>query len=89
MQNKSIGLIIYLKPIKDNDLFIKILSANDKVVSGFVYGGSSSKKKLTYQSGYFIEFNQLQKNPNSLNLINGEITSPFIGSVFNDKFKLY
>ena len=56
--------------IKDNDLYIKVLSANDVVLSGLVYGGNSSKKRLTYQLGYLIEFNQLRKNSNSLNSIN-------------------
>ena len=61
MQSKTVGLILFKKPIKDNNLYIKVLSANDKLLSGLVYGGNSSKKKLTYQLGYFIEFNQLQK----------------------------
>ena len=89
MQSKNLGLILYSKPIKDNDLYIKILSANDKVISGLVYGGNSSKKKLIYQIGYFIEFIQLQKNSNSVNSINGEITSPYIVDIYNDKFKSF
>ena len=62
MQNKVIGLILYVKPVKDNHLYIKILSANDNILSGVVYGGNSSKKRLTYQPGYFLEFNQSKKN---------------------------
>ena len=46
MQNKLKGIIFYTKNIKDNDLFIKILSSNDYVNSGMVYGGNSSKKSL-------------------------------------------
>ena len=89
MQSKNLGIILYVKPIKDNDLYIKILSANDKIVSGLVYGGNSSKKRLTYQPGFFIKFNQLQKHPNSASSINGEIVSPYIGSICNDKFKSF
>ena len=89
MQNKGAGLILYLKPIRDNDLYIKILSANDIVLSGLVYGGQSLKKRSTYQPGYFIEFNQLQKNYNSINLFNGEIISPFIVNIYYDKFKSF
>ena len=89
MQSKNLGLIFYFKPIKDNDLYIKILSANDKILSGLVYGGLSSKKKSIYQLGYFIEFNQLQKNINSVNSINGEIVRPFIADIYNDKFKSF
>ena len=43
MQSKNLGLIIYIKPIKDNDLFIKVLSFNDDIASGIVYGGNSRK----------------------------------------------
>ena len=89
MQSKSLGLILYVKPIKDNDLFIKVLSVNDTVLSGLVYGGNSSKKRSTYQSGYFIEFNQIQKNYNSINSINGEIVNPYTGIFFTDKFKSF
>ena len=89
MYNKNIGIIIYIKKIKDNDLFIRILSENDNIVSGIVYGGNSSKKRFTYQLGYLIEFNQLRKNSNSLNSINGEIISPYVANIYNDKFKSF
>ena len=46
MTDKLKGLIFYSKNIKDNDLFIKILSSKDEVNQGIVYGGNSSKKKL-------------------------------------------
>ena len=45
MTDKLKGLIFYSKNIKDNDLFIKILSSKDEVNQGIVYGGNSSKKK--------------------------------------------
>ena len=89
MQNKSSGLIIYIKPIKDNDLFIKILSIKDTIVSGIVYGGNSSKRKIIYQPGNFISFNGLQKNVNSIKTIEGEIISPYINNIYNDKFKTF
>ena len=89
MQSKTVGLILFKKPIKDNNLYIKVLSANDKLLSGLVYGGNSSKKKLTYQLGYFIEFNQLQKNSNSVNSISGEIVGPYVGNIYKDKLKSF
>ena len=46
MLNKSKGIIFYSKLIKDNDLYIKVLSSSDEVKSGMVYGGNSSKKKI-------------------------------------------
>ena len=46
MKNKIKGIIFFSKIVKDNDLYIKILSSNDEVISGIVYGGNSSKKKI-------------------------------------------
>tara|TARA_Y100000590_G_scaffold443889_1_gene573931 strand:- start:220 stop:921 length:702 start_codon:yes stop_codon:yes gene_type:complete len=89
MLNKKKGLIIYVKKIKDNDLFIKLLSSDDNIISGIVYGGNSSKKRSIYQNGFFIEFNLIQKNINSVKSINGELTPPFTGSIFFDKFKSF
>ena len=52
-----------------------------------VYGGNSSKKKLIYQIGYFIEYSIFQKNKNIVPTFNAELTKPFIISIFNDKHK--
>ena len=68
MTDKLKGLIFYSKNIKDNDLFIKILSSKDEVNQGIVYGGNSSKKKLIYQKGYFIEYSfAISENNPSVN----------------------
>ena len=87
MTEKFKGLIFYSKNIKDNDLFIKILSSNDGIHLGIVYGGNSSKKKLVYQNGYFIDYIVTQKNKNSLPIITGETSHPLIGYIVNDKYK--
>ena len=89
MIEKEEGIIVFLKKIKDNDIFIKILSNNDELVSGMVYGGNSSKKKLTYQVGYFIEYLIIQKNTNIVPTFKADIIKPFISSIINDKFKSY
>jgi DNA repair protein RecO len=83
------GIIIFSKKIKDYDLYIRILSSEDKLISGIVYGGNSSKKKLIYQVGYFVEFSILQKNKNIPPTFNAEIISPFIASILKDQFKSY
>ena len=49
MQTKVLGIILYSKLIKEIDLYLKILSQNDQLISGIVYGGSSSKNKALYQ----------------------------------------
>ena len=54
MQNKTFGILLYKKIIKENNLFVKILSENDEIITGIVYGGNSSKKKNIYQTGYFL-----------------------------------
>ena len=88
MQNKLKGLIFYSKNIKDNDLYIKILSSNDYINSGMVYGGNSSKKKSIYQKGYFIDFLCRKKNENSPSVFTADICKPYISNMYHDKFKL-
>ena len=83
------GIIVFSKKIKDNDLFIKVLSSKDKMISGMVYGGNSSKKKSIYQIGYFIDYSLFQKNTNIPPSFKAEITKPFISPVFNDRYKSY
>ena len=89
MSEKKEGIIVFLKKIKDNDIFIKILSNKDELVSGMVYGGNSSKNKLTYQIGYFIEYSIIQKNKNIVPTFKADIIKPFINSIINDKYKSY
>ena len=89
MINKNEGIIVISKKIRDNDLYIRVLSSNDELISGIVYGGNSSKKKLIYHAGYFIEYSILQKNKNIPPTFNAEITKPFIGPIINDQFKSY
>ena len=88
MKNKLKGIIFYSKIIKDNDLYIKTLSSNDQVISGMVYGGNSSKKKNIYQSGYFIDFSISKKNDSAPPIFLAEISKPFIGNIYDDKYKL-
>jgi len=88
MKNKLKGIIFYSKIVKDNDLYIKVLSSNDEVLSGMVYGGNSSKKKIIYQNGYFIDFSLSQKNQNAPPIFLAEISKPYMGVIFEDKYKL-
>ena len=89
MIDKDEGIIVFSKKIKDNDLFIKVLSSKDKMISGMVYGGNSSKKKSIYQIGYFIDYSLFQKNINIPSTFKAEIIKPFIGPIFNDRYKSY
>tara|TARA_Y100000741_G_C18206907_1_gene540012 strand:- start:26 stop:733 length:708 start_codon:yes stop_codon:yes gene_type:complete len=84
---KNEGIIIYKKKIKDNDLYIRILSKDDQIVSGIVYGGNSSKKQSIFQLGYFIDYSSIKKNVNAITSLNAELTKPFIGTLINDNYK--
>ena len=86
---KSEGIICYTKKIKERDLYIKILTKNDDILSGMVYAGNSSKKKSTFQSGYFVEFILNDQNKNNVPYFNGEIMKPLIHPVLKDKYKSY
>jgi recombinational DNA repair protein (RecF pathway) len=88
MNNKLKGIIFYLKKVKDNDLFIKILSSTDEINTGMVYGGNSTKKKSTYQNGYFIEYSVSKKNQSSPPIFTAETSKPYLGNVFTDKYKM-
>ena len=89
MINKDEGIIIFSKKIKDNDLFIKLLSSKDKIISGMVYGGNSSKKKSIFQIGYFIDYSIFQKNTNIPPSFIAEITKPFVSPLIDDKYKTF
>ena len=88
MKNKLKGIIFYSKKIKDNDLYIKVLSSKDEINSGMVYGGNSSKKKLIYQNGYFIDYLMIKKNENTPPYFDAEISKPYLGCIIYDKYKL-
>ena len=88
MKNKSKGIIFFVKKIKDNDLYIKILSSNDEINSGIIYGGNTSKKKIIYQNGYFIDYSISKKSINSPPVFVGELRKPFLSNIFIDKYKM-
>lgn len=88
MKNKLKGIIFYSKKIKDNDLYIKILSSNDEINSGMVYGGNTSKKKFIYQCGYFVDYSMIKKNYNAPPFFNADVTKPYLGNIIYDKYKL-
>ncbi len=87
MQNKTSGILIYKKKIKENDLFVKFLSKDDQIITGIVYGGNSSKKNI-YQIGYYLNLRLYRKNLNKPYAIDSEIKKPYMGVIFEDKYKL-
>ena len=89
INTKEQGIIISINKIREHDLIIKVLSEKDIIISGVVYGGNSSKKKLVYQIGYFIEFSLSIKNSNTLPSFNSDLIKPYILPIINDKYKSF
>jgi len=87
MQNKTFGILIYKKKIKENDLYVKFLSKDDQIIAGIVYGGNSRKKNI-YQIGYYLNFRLYKKNTNQPYAIDSEIKKPIMSPIFEDKYKL-
>jgi len=87
MQNKTFGILLYKKKIKDNDLYVKFLSKDDDIVTGIVYGGNSRKKNI-YQIGYYLNLELYKKNINNPYIIKGELRKPLMSIIFEDKYKL-
>ena len=87
MQKKIKGILLFKKIHKENDLYIKILSDTDELISGIVYGGLSKKKRNIFQNGFFLSFviNYILNKPPS---ISAELTQPYISSILNNKYKL-
>ena len=81
------GILIYSKIHKDNDLFVKILSNSDEIITGIVYGGLSKRKRNILQIGFFLNIIVTSK-ANRPNIITAELTKPYISQILNDKFKL-
>ena len=87
-ENKAKGIILFNKISSENNLYLKILTDNDEIVSGISFGGSTRNKKNIYQVGYFLNFNIKVKNANFPKNISGELTDPYIYNIFENKYKL-
>ena len=87
MQKKYKAILIFTKIHKENDLFVKLLSSTDEIITGIVYGGLSKKKINLLQKGFYlnINVNYIINKPPSISV---ELTSPLISNIINDKFKL-
>ena len=87
-EKKIRGILLFTKLSSENNLFLKILTENDELLTGLCFGGSSKKKKNIYQNGYFLNIIVKNKNINFPNNINAEIAHPYFYNIFNDKYKL-
>ena len=89
IEKKERGILLFNKISSENNLFVKILTSTDEILTGLIFGGSSRKKKNIYQNGYFLNINIKSKNRNFPNNLSAELASPFYHNIFNDKYKLH
>ena len=89
IEKKVLGILLFNKISSDNNLFLKLLTENDEIITGLSFGGKKKKKKNIYQIGYFLSLNIRNKNNNFPNSINAELSKPYYNNIFNDKYKLH
>ena len=56
MEKNKFGILIFTKLVKDNDLFLKILTSEDQLIHGIAYGANSSKKKKYIPNRVLFKF---------------------------------
>ncbi len=88
-ESKERGILLFSKISSENNLYLKILTEKDEIITGLSFGGSTKKKKNIFQIGYFLNIIIKKKNKNFPNSISAELSSPFYHSIFNDKYKLH
>ena len=89
IENKERGILIFSKISSENNLYLKILTQKDEIITGLSFGGSTKKKKNIFQIGYFLNIVIKNKNKNFPNSISAELSKPFYHNIFNDKYKLH
>ena len=74
-----------MEPLKNQLKSVKILVVKNQLqILAIVV-----KKNNIYQIGYYLNLNLVRRNSNSPFTINAEIDNPLLGSIINDKYKLY
>tara|TARA_B100000579_G_C22805066_1_gene842036 strand:- start:410 stop:1126 length:717 start_codon:yes stop_codon:yes gene_type:complete len=86
---KERGILLFSKLSSENNLYLKILTHNDEIITGISFGGSTKKKKNIYQIGYFLNIIIKRKNKNFPNSITAELSRPYFHNIFNNKYKLH
>ena len=86
---KERGILLFSKISSENNLYLKILTQKDEIITGISFGGSTKKKKNIFQIGYFLNTVIKNKNKNFPNSISAELSKPFYHNIFNDKYKLH
>ena len=87
-EKRERGILLFSKISSENNLYLKILTQNDEIITGLCFGGASKKKRNIYQIGYLLNVTIKNKNKNMPNSISAELSRPFYYNIFNDKYKL-
>ena len=86
--SKTTGILLFTKISSENNLYLKILTENDEIITGICFAGATRKKKNIFQIGYFLNLDIKTKNSNYPKNISGELSKPYIYNIFEDKYKL-
>ena len=89
IEYKERGILIFSKISSENNLYLKILTQKDEIITGLSFGGSTKKKKNIFQIGYFLNIVIKNKNKNFPNSISAELSKHYYYNIFNDKYKLH
>ena len=83
---KERGILIFSKISSENNLYLKILTQKDEIITGLSFGGSSKKKKNIFQIGYFLNIvikNKINANLQSTSYANCYRNSKYKQITFN------
>ena len=89
IEKRERGILLFSKLSSENNLFVKILTEKDEIITGLSFGGSTKKKKNIYQLGYFLHIVIKNKNNNFPNNISAELAKPYYFNIFENKYKLH
>ena len=52
---KERGILIFSKISSENNLYLKILTQNDEIITGLSFGGSTKKKEKYFSNRIFFK----------------------------------
>ena len=85
--SKTTGILLFTKISSENNLYLKILTENDEIITGICFAGATRKKKY-FSNWIFLNLDIKTKNANYPKNISGELSKPYIYNIFEDKYKL-
>jgi len=84
MKIEDIGFIIFIKKFEENSLFIKVLSKENGIISGYIKHG----KKQNQQIGNLVKFTWTARNSNNLGSLSIELIRSYSSHFMFNKLYL-